>query len=317
MIFEIITLILGLLGLWLCSDIVIRKSIYLAKKTKISKFIIGLTILAIGTSLPELIMGINSAYYKLQGLKTSGIAIGNILGANIANLSLILALAFIISATSFRKKVQIKRVQEFALFGGILLFLLVSIGGLISRIDAIILCSAYGGYLTYMIIKERKYVSRIVNHNSKNHNNSILKQLIYLCIGLTVLVFSANIAVRSGVKIASDLGVKTLTVGILMALGTCLPELSVSLRALQKKQKDIAIANLIGSNIINLLIILGLPALISEFKVETSALWLEIPVLLGITIYSLFRIKKGLKMRDAIFLITIYILYLFIRFLIH
>ncbi|MEK7544700.1 MAG: calcium/sodium antiporter [Patescibacteria group bacterium] len=265
-----ILFIIGFLLLIKGADLLVDGSASIAKKLKISSIVIGLTIVAFGTSAPELIVSI---FASVQG--NSEIAIGNILGSNIANILLILGISAIIYPITAKRNTILKEIP-LSLLAIIVLGLMAndmlidgtSFSG-ITRIDGFILLAFFIIFL-YYIFGIAKSDESTAEEEIKVLSNS--KSAIFIILGLVSLTIGGKWIVDGAVQIAEFFGVSQSLIGLtIVAVGTSLPELATSAMAAYKKQSDIAIGNIVGSNIFNIFWILGLSAIIRPLPFDPSA----------------------------------------------
>ena len=263
MLVNILLLILGFLMLIRGADYFVDGSSALAKRMHIPSIIIGLTVVAMGTSAPEAAVSISSA---IQG--SSAIAIGNIIGSNIANILLILGITSIITTLTVQKNTVVYETP----FVILITTLLCAIGwkyGEISRVWAGALFVLFLGFLGYLYA---------ISKNSPEQADEIksigkIKIVLYIVLGAIALVIGSKIAVAASCEIARYIGVSERIIGLtLVAFGTSLPELVTSVIAARKGEADIAIGNIIGSNIFNILFILSITGLILPIPFDSAFL---------------------------------------------
>lgn len=258
MITHILLLILGFGILIKGADWLVDGGSALARKYKISELAIGLTIVAFGTSMPELVVNAFAAYNS-----HSDIVFGNVIGSNIFNLFAILGIAGLISPLIVQSSTVWKEVP-LSFFAALLLFFLcnsfISDTEDLSRIDGVFLLIFFGLFLFY-VFRQLKAENIPLELNHKELSS--LKIWIFIILGLAFLIAGGRLVVINSVKIAMDLGISQTIIGLtIVAAGTSLPELATSVVAAFKKNNDIAIGNIIGSNIFNIFFILGVSALI-------------------------------------------------------
>jgi cation:H+ antiporter len=284
----------------------------LAKKYGISDMVIGLTIVGFGTSAPELIINTLAA---VKG--STGIAIGNVLGSNIANIFLILGIAALIYPLKVADSAR-KRDIPISFVAVLVLALLVNdilIGtgtaNRIVRADGIILLICMAAYLfyTFKTAKKDEFAAE-----EKQIIQPLWKSALYIAIGLAGLFFGGQFFVDGAISIARELGMSERVIGLtIVAIGTSLPELATSVVAAFKKKADIAVGNVVGSNIFNIFFILGTTSVISPLAFETQANVDVILTILASTMLFLTSFTFGKKTVDriegAIFLV-IYIAYI-------
>lgn len=305
---EWLALIFGLAGLLIGSGLVIEGAQRIAKALHINELIIGLTVVSIGTSLPEIATTMAAAFGRLQGIETSGIVIGNIIGSNISNITLILGIVGFFAILKIGRK-SLKR-DGTMLITAMILFTIAAVDGIITKAEGAFLIVLNIFYLLYLSKTER-IVEKIRSPQSKNP----LIDFVMILVGIAIVVYTSDIVVSQGVLIARTYGVQELTIGLLIGLGTSLPELTVSLIALLKGRSELAIGNLIGSNINNLLFVIGMGAVLSEFVVDTIAIMWDIPIMIAVTLLALLFLyrKHDVTKIEGVFLIICYLAYMVLR----
>jgi len=266
MITHILLLILGFGILIKGADWLVDGGSALARKYKISELAIGLTIVAFGTSMPELVVNVFAAYQS-----HSDIAFGNVIGSNIFNLFAILGIAGLISPLIVQSSTTWKEIP-LSFFAALLLFFLcnsfISDTQVLSRVDGILLLIFFGSFLFY-VFRQLKANNIPLEINQKELSN--LKIWVFIILGLVFLITGGRLVVVNSVKIAMDLGISQTIIGLtIVAAGTSLPELATSVVAAVKKNNDIAIGNIVGSNIFNIFFILGVSALVRPVEYNTK-----------------------------------------------
>lgn len=246
-------LALGFVMLVKGADWFVDGSSGIAAKFGIPQLIIGLTIVAMGTSAPEAAVSISAA---LKG--NADITVGNILGSNILNVLIILGLSAVITPLAVAKSTV--RIEIPITIGATILLLLLGLDGSIGLIPGCIMFLAFIGYLTYLFFEARKNKTE---ETEEVKELSVWKALLFTAIGLVLIVLGSNVTVDAATKIAKIWGLSERFIGLtIVALGTSLPELFTSVAAARKHNADIAIGNIVGSNIFNILFVVGLSALI-------------------------------------------------------
>ncbi|MGY5142740.1 MAG: calcium/sodium antiporter [Nitrosopumilus sp.] len=277
----------GLAMLFFGAEWLVKGSVTIANKLRMSQLVIGLTIVAFGTSTPELAVSISSA---TKGI--SDVALGNVVGSNIANIGLILGLSAFIAPIAVSRKTLRKEVP--LMIGISFLLLAVSIDGSISFYDGILFV---GGILIFTIFSyktTRKEVVENVISNEKN-DSSFSKSIILIIIGLILLTVGAFFTVDNAVIIAKEIGLSERIIGLtLVAVGTSLPELITSIVAAKRGHTDISVGNILGSNIFNILAILGISSSITAISVNDS-MWTDYVFMILFAVILLPIIKTGLK----------------------
>ena len=293
----------GLAMLFFGAEWLVKGSVTIANKLRMSQLVIGLTIVAFGTSTPELAVSISSA---TKGI--SDVALGNVVGSNIANIGLILGLSAFIAPIAVSRKTLRKEVP--LMIGISFLLLAVSIDGSISFYDGILFV---GGILIFTIFSyktTRKEVVETVISNEKN-DSSFSKSIIFIVIGLILLTVGAFFTVDNAVIIAKEIGLSERIIGLtLVAVGTSLPELITSIVAAKRGHTDISVGNILGSNIFNILAILGISSSITAISVNDS-MWTDYVFMILFAVILLPIIKTGLKIGkiEGILLVAGYVGY--------
>ena len=307
-------MIIGFILLIKGADLFVSGSSGLAKFFKIPPIIIGLTIVAFGTSAPEAAVSISAA---IKG--SESISVGNIVGSNLINISMIIG----ITAFIFPLKVEratIRKEIPLALLGSIALLILIldkslqnSLVSSLSRADGLILLSFFSVFLYYII--EVALKSQNNGHYLLNETQAIniKKASIQTALGLSGIILGGLLVVENAKSIALSLGMSETLVGLtIVAIGTSLPEMVTSITAALKKESEIALGNIIGSNIFNILFVLGVSATITELVVDAKILFyliLMIALTLILLIFSTTHHRKINKI-EGLFLTMVYIGYL-------
>lgn len=313
MFLSVVLIIIGFVLLIVGADVLVDGSSGIAKKIHIPEIIIGLTIVSIGTSMPELFVSITSA---LDGY--SDMAIGNIIGSNLCNLLLILGLSATIKPVVFQKETRLYEIPMCLLVTIVLMYFCNSQGG-ISRLEAVILLvlfCAFIGYTIYMGRKESK--KEIVEIQTEEKKNSILKNIVFVLLGIFSLKFGGDLVVDNAVNVARYFNWSEKLISLtILAVGTSLPELVTSVTAAVKGNSDIAIGNIIGSNIFNILLIIGVSAFITPITYNFSYNF-DFSVLIAssiiLAIFPFIPPKDKMSRFNGIVYLFIYVAYLTILF---
>ena len=303
---NILLFMVGAVLLYYGAEFLILGSKSIASKFKIPPIVVGITLVAFGTSLPELIVSIIAI---LKG--ESGMVIGNIVGSNIANIGLVLAVTAIFVPIVFSfKKISVD--LYFLIFITFLPLLFMYLGDLVLW-QGVCFLLLLGGYCWYLFNKDHNYEE---DHSDENLSDGLT---IYLKIifGIIGLGLGAHIFVLGAKGIAIALGVSSLVIGMsIVALGTSLPELSASIAAAKHGETGLIIGNIIGSNIMNIVAVLGFTLLISPISVEFSHVAIHgiFMVVLTLGLFILLKYKGGVTKFYAGVLILIYIIFLYFNF---
>lgn len=302
---------LGLYCLYLGADWLINGSTKVAQSLAVSPLIIGLTIVAVGTSLPELIVGINAAMAN-----SSDLLLGNVIGSNIANVFLILGLGTIIANTPISKNTFYFELP-IAIYASLLL-LWFSLKGLIDIPQAIILLLSAGGFFAYTFYQAKPPTTAKTKRQNKKvltaKNLNLPWQLALIIIGLLFLFFGGNTTVEGAKIVAQALGLPEVLIGLtIVAVGTSLPELITTLLCAWRGQTDLAVGNIIGSGALNTFLILGIAGLWSPIKIApqlTLDLWFNLATFVTVILLLYRKNPKVLKRTHGILLLSLYLIYL-------
>lgn len=306
-------IVLGFILLIKGADLLVEGASNVAKKFHIPEIVIGLTIVSIGTSLPELFVSIKSA---IEGYPD--MAIGNVVGSNIANLLLILGMSGIIKAITFKRETRLIE-MPICLGVSIAFLILCNLGQNVTRIDATILVVLFILFIIYTIVMAVKgedfdKEDETTEEVDEKPKGSVIKNIIYIVLGIILLKVGGDFTVDNAVNIANffKLSEKIISVTIL-AVGTSLPELVTSVSAAIKGKSDIAIGNILGSNIFNMLLIIGVSALIKPIVYNVSYNIDMIFLVVGTLVLALFPVippKNKMSRGNGIVYVIIYAIYL-------
>lgn len=301
--------VLGLVVLAIGAEMFIRGAVRIARKLGVSPFIIGLTLVGFGTSAPELVVNLSAAMNNNPDL-----AIGNVVGSNIANVGLILGIAALIRplvAHSRLLRIEIPIV----IVASLAFWYMAYDDNQISRIDALILLAGFVAVSIYIAYSAKDAPQELEQQVVANpQSDSTFVSLVMLLIGLVGLVAGAELMVETAVGVATQLDVSPLIIGVtIVAIGTSLPELAATLAAAYRGQSDIAIGNVVGSNMFNILLIIGTTGTIIPLDVHPEAVYREFPVMVGFMVLSLLVIVKGLRVQrwEGFLLLALYIGFLY------
>ncbi len=311
---SIILLLLGFAFIIKGADFLVDGASSLAKKLHVSDLAIGLTIVAFGTSTPELVVNVISS---LQG--TTEIAIGNVLGSNIANILLILGIAAAIYPLKVTRGTVWKEIP-FSLLAAIVLGILASdriIDGqsfsAITRIDGLVLLAFFVIFLYYTFGIAKNGVPGL-SDEKPDITRSTSKSLLWILLGFAGLIAGGKWVVDSAITIAQLFGISTSLMGLtIVAIGTSLPEMATSAVAAYKKNADIAVGNVIGSNIFNIFFILGISSVIKPLPFQTrSMLDVGVTLLASLLLFLFMFVGKRhvLDRWQGVFFILLYIVYI-------
>lgn len=299
----------GLIMLFVGAEGLIRGSSNLAIKIGITPLVVGLTVVAFGTSAPELVVSLRAAL-----LGNSSIALGNAVGSNIANIALVLGVAAIIRPLKVHAKVIMREIP--IMIGISVLLLLLLIDGELGFIDGLIFVIGLISYLIFNVITARNEKNPEVDEEFKEGLKSKLGipvSIVIMIGGLVLLILGANLFVQSAVAIAKTFNVSDAIIGLtIVAIGTSLPELITSIVASYKKEADIAIGNVVGSNVFNILCILGITALIIPIStVGISYIDLGVMLFTVVILFPLSRTGFSISRLEGAFMLSGYMGYIY------
>lgn len=307
---DFIYIVFGLFGLLIGAQLITRAALNIAEHFKISQLFIGLTILAFGTDLPELTVLVTGSVHKLLGNETSGLIIGDAIGSCFGQIGLALGIAGMFGVMLVKKTNLLR--DGFMLITSILLLLLAGVDGVIGRVEGISFIIIYIFYF-FLIFREETLTEKVKRAPQFHPFWSIIS----LIGGFIVLIFSSNLTVESALSLSETFGVSQSFIGIMIiGLGTSLPELAVAIAAVREKANSMAVGNIIGSNIFDILLALGLSATISTLEFNRNLLIYDTPALLIFTIavLLLFRYKMRITKKEAFVILAMYIAYIALKF---
>lgn len=281
----LLLLIAGLIVLLLAADLFTDKAGILGRAAGMSAFLIGVTIVAIGTSLPELV---SSVLAVLRG--ADGIVIGNVIGSNVANLGLVLATAGIIGGHIAIQR-QITVLDLPFLVASTVLLIVVSLSGTVDRIEAVMLLLMLVVFFHFSINQPAHLRDAEHDDDQRPDRRALPLALVLLGVASVLIFASADLVVQSviGAAVALGAGTEQLAATV-VALGTSLPEVAVTITAARRGQAELAVGNVIGSNIFNALAVTGAAALVAPVTVPAAMLTIGLPALVGITALTLFML---------------------------
>ncbi len=304
----IIVLLVGFVFLIKGADLFVDGSSNLAKKMRIPSIIIGLTIVAMGTSMPELAVSVNASM-----IGNNTLAISNVTGSNIFNLMVVIGFCAIMAFVPVEKN-TLKVDFPLSIFAAVFLLILGILGMKLGRLDGVILSIIFIGYIIYMVmcaLAARK--NSVVSDDDAEAANkiSVLKCAIFIVIGIVGIILGGECVVQSATFIATEIGISQTLIGLtIVAIGTSLPELVTSVVAAKKKDVGVALGNAIGSNIFNIFLILGVAGTISPMAFLTENI-IDIIVLIVFSAIVWLYVwkKKGIDRKFGIVMVALYLIY--------
>ena len=288
MLMSIAAIVVGLAILVWSADRFVDGAAALAQHLGVSNLIIGITVIGFGTSAPEIAVSVIAVLEDVPG-----IAVGNAIGSNIANIGLILGITALLAPISVSS--GLIRSEYPLLFGATVVLVWCLYDLQLDRMDGFLLLGLLVIIMTYMIRSHRKVKveADVVEEDEDDQSMSNKAAWLWILLGLVLLIGSSRMLVWGASNIAHSLGVSELVIGLtIVALGTSLPELAASIASLKKSIADMAIGNVIGSNLFNSLAVVGIPSLIHGFEVDSAALYRDVPVMVVLTLL-LFAMSFG------------------------
>lgn len=310
MIWMIVFLIVGFVLLIKGADLFVDGACALSEKMKIPAYLIGLTVVAFGTSLPEAAVSITAS---IGG--SNELAIGNVIGSNMFNTLVVLGASALFAPVAVKKNLIRRDFPFCILITVLMLALMLTMGGGevgISRVGGIILLAAFVLFMTYSIISGKKEAVAEMTPPQKDENEiSLVKCLVYIIIGVAGVIAGGQLTVKGATMMAQAFGMSETVIGLtVVAIGTSLPELVTSVVASRKKKNDIAVGNVIGSNVFNILFILGMSASISPIKTAfTSVIDACVLIAACVVTYIIGASMKKINRPAGVFMILLYAAY--------
>lgn len=301
----IIFLAVGLILLWRTAELLVSGAVALAEKLGITPLIIGLTVVAMGTSAPEVAASIAAA-----ARDAGNMAIGNVYGSNIANLALVGGLCAIIRPTRIPRRMLTREMPIMLLVAIALLPLLYNLH--FSRPEALILLIVFAAMIILTVYLAKKDVQPPTS-DTASHSLSTSKSVLFIVLGLAGLALGADITIRGAVFIGQRIGLSETVIGLtIIAIGTSLPELVTCLVAAVKGHHDLAIGNLVGSNIFNTLLVTGIAGMVKPFDVEPRLIGIDYWVMIAVTAAFIIMaaIGKRISKTNGLILTTAYFAYM-------
>lgn len=287
MILAIVAIVVGLVLLVWSADRFVDGAVGVAQFLGMSTFLIGMIIVGFGTSAPEIVVSILSAMNNSPQL-----ALGNAYGSNIANIALILGVTALIIPVVVKKQAMVRDIPILMAMTALTVVLLMD--GNVSFVDGVVLLLAFVAVTTFNILaelheKRKRKKAKLADNadeNSPAEKVSIVKSLAWLFVGLALLIGSSRMLVWGAIYMAHWLGVSDLLIGLtIVAVGTSLPELASSIAAARRGENDLAVGNVIGSNVFNTLVVVGIAAVIAPIKaMDPEVMSRDVPIMTGLTL---------------------------------
>ncbi len=315
MILSVLFIIIGFIFLIKGADFLVEGASNIARKFHIPQIIIGLTIVSIGTSMPELFISSTSS---INGL--SDMAIGNIIGSNLCNLLLILGLSALIKPVIFQRETKLIEIP-ICLLITIIFIIVCNTGNIITRKEAVFLIILFFAFIIYTIIMSKKGEKfDKIEEDKEEEKISTIKSIVYILVGVLGLKVGGDLTVNNATALARMFNISEKIIGLtILALGTSLPELVTSLTAAVKGNSDIAIGDIIGSNIFNILLTIGVSACISPLVYNTTynvQMVILLIATIGLSLFPIIPPKNKMTRFNGLIYLLMYAFYIGILFLI-
>jgi len=297
---EYLIFIISLSALIYGAEHVVVQSEKIALHFNISPFVIGATLIALGTSLPEMAASISASIQN-----QSEMAVANVIGSTIFNIALVLGVVFLVSKNINPSRDIFAKDSAWGLFP-ILVFIIMSLDGVLDMFEGILFLIMMGAYVMFLIDSASDLSAEVEDNDKSGFDWS--KSGLLLVVGFTLIVVGGNYTIESGVSIARNLGISEWVVGmILIALGTSLPELVVSVKAALKGNAEMSIGNIIGSNVANFTMVLGSSAIVNPLNIDLSKNMYDIAMALIVSIMLVFITANKIYNRSTgiVLLITL------------
>ena len=305
---NLIYLVAGFMVLFLSGEFLVRGGVCLAKKFKISTLVVGVTVVSLGTSAPELVVSVNAVLTDHPA-----ISIGTVIGSNISNIALVLGLMAMISPISVNSK-SVKTDWPIMMCSTVLFYLLI-LNGKLQFVEGLIFVALLAGFMVWSIQRSR-HENIELGTKFEKPKYPVMVSLVLIVLSSTGLVLGANWLVKGASGIALTMGVSEHAISVsVIALGTSIPEVATSVVAALRKETDILVGNIMGSNIFNILGILGVTSLVRTIPIEESVLKFDIFWVLGISLLLFFLILPPNGGRidrwKGVVLLLLYALYIY------
>lgn len=280
MLLQSLVFLAGLGILYVGAEWLVKSAASLALRYGIRPMVVGLTVVALGTSMPEFVVNFFAALSNEDSL-----ALGNIVGSNICNIALILgtsALVLPLAVTSGTLRKEYPIMMMVMVF-----FYVIALDGVINKLDGLMLVGGLVAFLIFVVLDARRYARRsalegVANVEGDEVTSSPGKKVLYLIGGIVLLAVGARLMVYAAIQMAEGLGIDPVVVGLtVVAIGTSLPELAASVVSALRSEADLSVGNVLGSNLLNVLFVVGMVAMVTPIQVDPEALTLHFPVMLG------------------------------------
>lgn len=313
LVLPVVLIVAGLIALAWGSDQAVGGARTIARRLGVSPLVIGLTLTSIGTSLPEIATNLAAGIATRGGADASGIAVGNIVGSNLSQITLLMGIVGLAGPMVLPRRALLRD-------GGMVMVALLLMFGVVAdgratQVEAALLVASYVVYLVVVLVQERKHPSPETTGDTEPARASGISLAVRTGGGLTLVVAGAHLVVSNGVVVARAFGVDEAIVGLMVGLGTGLPELVVSLRALRSGAGAMSLGNLLGSNITDPLLSFGIGALVADVAVDPITLRLDFPMWILATAVALLALHDRLELTrtEAVTLLLLFVFWMYLR----
>jgi cation:H+ antiporter len=307
---EYLSLLIGLAGLWFGTEITIRGAVTVAERLGVSEFIVGVAILSIGSDLPELAIAVDGALKNLHAGDTADIIVGTALGSSLGQIGFVLGVAALFSYLTLPRSMIYGHGS--VLLGSVVLLGVFGFDGHVSQTEGIALVTVYLIYFVALFGDRSKSAD-----HEEDEAPGTLRAWIYLVVGLAIVGVSAEFTVDGAIAVAAALNISEAFIAVvIIGLGTSLPELSISVGAAVRNRARMSVGNLIGSNIFDTLVPVGVAAAIAGLRFNPGLLQFEVPFLFVVTLIVLFFFvrKRGIQKGEAVTILALYGGYVILKF---
>jgi len=306
---DFLILIASVAGLWLGTELTIGSAMAVARRHQLSEFFVGLVILSIGSDLPEIAVAVDAGVKGLLGLDASGVVVGTSIGSVVAQIGFVLGVAGVITYLTLPRQFVLR--HGAVLLGATVLLFIVAVDGRVSRLEGILLVSVYAAYVLALMNG-----ANVPDQQPKALAGGGVRSWLALIAGLAIVIGSSEIAVNSVVRIAHDLQISEAVISVLViGLGTSLPELSISISAILKNRTRLSVGNIVGSNILDTLLPIGLAAMISELTFDRQLLVFDLPYIFVLTtiVLAFFITRRGMSRPEGLITLALYGVYVAVK----
>jgi cation:H+ antiporter len=303
---ELSLLILGLAGLWLGTEATIRGAVAVAERLHVSEFIIGVVVLSVGSDLPELAIAIDAAIKILNSSDASDVVIGSSLGSALGQIGFVMGVAGLMGTLTLPRRIVYG--HGGMLLGSLVLLGLFGLDGQVTRTEGLSLVIVYAIYVFLLLADAFDGEDK----ETSGDEAPLSVSFVYLAVGLILVIVCAELTVSSATALAVALNVEQSVIAIvIIGLGSSLPELSISVAAIMKGRNSLSVGNLIGSNVFDTLVPVGVAAAIAKLQFNPEMLHRELPflVLLTAVVLILFHRKRGIQRGEAAVILGLYLGY--------